>query len=284
MIEVANTGQIEFWNSASGQKWIRFENRLDGGLEPVSLRIIELLGPTRGERCMDVGCGTGATTLVLAKEVASVGEILAVDVSEPLLQRAEVRAQMSGIANARFELCDAQTHNFDGGNFDCIASRFGVMFFDDPVAAFANMKKALRPGGRMVFASWAGLELNPWFSMPMLAAIERLGAPEPKDPDAPGPLAFRNISRVQEILRAAGFCEISASEESISLKFPGGLDEIAELASNLGPASRIAAEKHASEQDKAAISSDIRTRLTDMVSENGVEVPATVNFFRAIAD
>jgi SAM-dependent methyltransferase len=283
MVGDANAGQIEFWNSASGQKWIRFESLLDGAFEPVSLRIIDELHPTQGERCMDVGCGTGATTLLLANQVAAAGSVLAVDVSEQLLQRAEERAQSAGIDNVRFELCDAQTHVFDAGSLDCVASRFGVMFFDDPVAAFVNIKNALRPGGRIAFASWAALELNPWFCAPLQLAVERLGAPEPKDPNAPGPLAFRDISRVQGILGAAGFSDVSAIEESVPLKFPCTLDEAAELASNLGPASRLATEKSASEEDLAAISAGIRSHFADMVTEGGVEVPAKINFFTALA-
>lgn len=282
MSAIENADQIEFWNSPAGEKWIRFEERLDGGLGAVKERLLERANVTAGEHVVDIGCGTGATTLELAGMAGGGGSVLAVDVSRPLLERAAARAASAGLANVSFKLADAQTHAFSPSSADLVVSRFGVMFFADPVAAFANIVRVLKPGGRVSFVSWASLDANPWFKIPRDAAIARLGQPAPTDPDAPGPLAFRDISRVAGILQDAGLSDVRGSEELVNLKFPGTLEDAADLASNLGPASRIAKEKGASLEDIAAIASAVAEQIADMVVADGVSIPARLNFFSAV--
>lgn len=279
----ANASQIEFWNSAAGEKWISYEERLDGGLSSVKNRLIERAAIKPGERVVEIGCGTGGTTLDLARRVGGTGSVLAVDVSEPLLARAEQRVADQGICNTSFSLADAQTHAFEQGSADALVSRFGVMFFADPVAAFANMRRVLKPGGRLSFVSWATMDLNPWFAIPREIAVARLGEPEAGDPDAPGPLAFRDLDRVSDILRRAGFAGIAADEEAVDLVFPGSVRQVAELAGNLGPASRIIAEKDGTPEDRAAITDAIAERIAGYAQGEGVGIPARLNFFDAVA-
>lgn len=281
MDQPANRDQVNYWNAVAGEKWVRFERLLDDAFEPVSARVLDLANIRSGQSVIDIGCGTGAQTLMVSERIGPEGSVLAADVSRPMLERARARAQAQGAGNIRFELCDAQTHDFARDAFDAIVSRFGVMFFDDPVAAFSNLRTALRPGGILAFASWARAEENPWFSMPKRIAVERLGEPAPSDPDAPGPLAFRNIDRVAGILKRAGYSDISAVKEGFKLRFDASVEDVAELAGNIGPAARLANEKQAGEQDMAAIRHAISRHLEAMRNGASIEITGQINLFTA---
>ena len=200
----ANADQATFWNAQPGQNWVDFQADLDAQLSEVTDRLLAACAARPGERVLDIGCGAGGSTLALAAAVGAVGSVLGLDLSEPLLARAEERRRDLALGNVRFARGDAQDHPFAPGGFDLAASRFGVMFFADPVAAFRNIARALRPGGRLVFVAWAGPEHNPWFAIPQRAAVARLGPVAPTPPDAPGPMAFRDAARVTGLLEAAG--------------------------------------------------------------------------------
>jgi SAM-dependent methyltransferase len=186
----ANADQAEYWNSPSGQRWITYQEALDRRLAPVTELLLERADVRGGECVIDVGCGTGATTLRLAAAVGAHDSVLAVDISESLLAAARRRCLEGGHANVRLIRADAQTHRFERACHDLVTSRFGVMFFDDPIGAFRNLARALRPGGRLAFAAWGPLEANPWFALPLQVGVERLGPPQPQPPRAPGPLAL----------------------------------------------------------------------------------------------
>jgi ubiquinone/menaquinone biosynthesis C-methylase UbiE len=156
-------------------------------LEPVGAALIQRAFPGEGGRVLDVGCGAGATTLAMARRVGPAGLCLGVDISAPLVAAAEARAARDGAANARFLCADAQTAELAAGGFDVAMSRFGVMFFDDPDAAFANLRRALKRGGRLTCLAWRGPMENPMFSVPALAAMPYLPPAPPPDPNAPPP-------------------------------------------------------------------------------------------------
>ncbi len=277
-----NADEIEYWNTGPGAKWVAYQGVLDACFVAVKERLLERAAPAPGERVLDIGCGAGATTLDLAIRVGPKGRVLGADVAKPLLQKAEERAARAGLGNARFVRADAQVHAFDPGIFDLMASRFGVMFFSDPVAAFANIARALRRGGRIAFVSWAGIEHNPWFKIPSEAAIARLGNPEPTPPNAPGPMAFQDPARVTDILSKAGLAQASAEAEDLDLTIPGTLDEAAEFATNLGPIARIVREKGGGPDDLAAIARDLSAKLSDYAVEGGLRVPARLIFYSAL--
>ena len=280
--DAANASQIEYWNAGPGSKWAGFQEVLDATFEGVKARLLERTAVTPGERILEIGCGTGATTLDLAAGAGAQGQVVAVDVARPLMERARARAAEAGLGNTAFVLADAQTHGFEAGAFDLVASRFGVMFFEDPVAAFTNIARALRGGGRVSFVSWAGLEANPWFAIPREVAIKRLGEPTPVPPNAPGPMAFQDTAYVADILAEAGLTEISGEVEEIALSVPGPLSEVATFATNLGPVSRILAEKEGTEEDRAAIARVLEERLKVYMTDEGCRVPATFNFYAAV--
>ena len=155
MSEAPNAAQVAYWNDAAGQTWAEMQEALDRQLAPLGRAAMAALAPTPGERLLDIGCGAGQTTLELAAAVAPGGEVLGLDISRPLLEVARARPAVPGV---RFLEGDAQTHAFEPAGFDGAFSRFGVMFFADPPAAFANIRRALKPGGR---AAIQGITINP---------------------------------------------------------------------------------------------------------------------------
>jgi SAM-dependent methyltransferase len=239
---LANADQAEYWNSESGRRWIAHQEALDQRLAPLTELLMARAQVHSGECVIDVGCGTGATTLHLAGAVGAYGSVLAVDISDPLLAVARRRLLQAGHANVRFVLGDAQVHRFERMSYDLVISRFGVMFFEDPVGAFRNLLVALRPGGRLAFVCWRPLEDNPWFALPLEVGIEKLGPPKPRPRRAPGPLALSEPDYINDILSAAGFGCIQIDRVDTWLPGAGSPREEAELASQVGPLARLMRE------------------------------------------
>jgi SAM-dependent methyltransferase len=241
-----NAEQIEYWNGDAGENWSERDEEMDSMLRPLGVAAMAGAAPASGERVVDVGCGCGATSFLLAERVGLSGSVLGVDISAPML--AQARAKLAGLAaGARgvlgFEQADASTHEFPQAAFDLLFSRFGVMFFADPTAAFANMRLALKPGGRLAFLCWGAVEENEWITVPMRSAMAHLPAPEPVDPRAPGPFAFSDGDYVGGILGSAGFTDIDLEAFTPTLRFGRGrsVAETAEFFLDLGPTARALA-------------------------------------------
>lgn len=283
MTEAANTGQAEFWNSGPGETWVRRQTDLDALHRGVTYLLLATAAPCDGERVLDVGCGAGASTFALAEAIGPAGRVTGLDISAPLLARAEVRREELRLGNVGFTLADAQDHLFAPQGLDLVASRFGLMFFADPVAAFANLRRGLRPGGRIAFAAWAGPEHNPWFTLPQRIASARLGPGAPSDPDGPGPMAFRDIDRVRAILTVAGFADADGALAQTDLHHPGGVAAVVELASEVGPTARLLRETAAGAADRTAIAESLAAALQPFRSPDGVRIPAGINLFSARA-
>jgi SAM-dependent methyltransferase len=276
-----NAAQAEFWNARPGQNWVTFQSDLDAMHEAVNALLVEVAAPRSGERVLDIGCGAGASSFALAGEVAPSGHVLGVDISAPLVARAEERRRELGLDGVEFVVADAQSHRFEPGRSDLAASRFGLMFFSDPVAAFRNIAAALRPGGRLAFAAWDRAEDNPWFVWPLRVAEARLGAGTPQPPDAPGPLAFRDRFRVAAILEAAGFADAAGESRAVELHHPGGLEAVMRLAAQVGPVARLVREKAAAPEDVAAIAEATAAEFARFRTADGIRIPARVNLFTA---
>lgn len=278
-----NAEQAEFWNAGPGMNWVRHQLELDANHAEITDRLVAACAVQPGERILDVGCGAGGSTFRLAEGAAGDGEVLGLDISEPLLALAERRRAALGLGTVAFVRKDAQTGTLEPQSRDLIASRFGMMFFADTVAAFRNLAGALRPGGRMVFVAWAGAEENPWFAVPQAAAVARLGAAAPGDPHAPGPMAFRDAGRVLRLLGEAGLREAEAEAADVHIVNDTGLDAIVALCSDIGPLPRMMREKGGTEADKAAILAGIRAGFAPFATPGGVRLPARVILYSARA-
>ncbi|HET6522136.1 MAG TPA: methyltransferase domain-containing protein [Geminicoccaceae bacterium] len=278
----ANADQAEFWNSAAGEEWVASQEALDARLGPLTDLLIERAAVAAGERVIDIGCGTGTTTLRLAGLVGPGGAVLGVDISAPMLAAAERRIARSGRTNVRLLRADAQTHPFEPEVHDLLFSRFGVMFFSDPVAAFRNLLAALRSAaGRLCFICWAPLDANPWFALPLAAAVRRLGPPEPRPPRAPGPLAFSDAAYVEEILTGAGFGKIAI--ERVDTVVPGARTaaEEAAFACEHGPAARLIGARAPDGATLGAIVAEIAAAFQPYETDAGVRMPASVFYVGA---
>ena len=211
--------QAAYWNTAGGQTWVELQEVIDRALAPVGERLLELAFLGEGGRVLDVGCGAGATTLAMARRVGPEGHCLGVDISAPLVAAAQARATREGVGNARFLCADAQSAPLPGG-FDAAISRFGVMFFEDPDAAFANLRTALRPDGRLTAIAWRGPMENPMFSAPAMAAMPLLPPAPPPDPNGPGQFAFADRARVLGILERSGWRDAAVERLDIPQAIP----------------------------------------------------------------
>jgi SAM-dependent methyltransferase len=274
----ANNAQADYWASPAGLKWIEHEFALDTAMSGMLDTMLDAADVLSTDRIIDIGCGTGASTLEAAKR-ASLGHVVGVDISEPLLKRAASRAEAEGAQNTSFLLADAQTHDFSAQPFDLLLSRLGRSFFSDTVAAVKNLSAGLKEDGKMVFFCWASVKENPWFEIPKLAAEERLGTQPQGDPNAPGPTAFQDCSRVVDLMSQAGVSNIEARPIDIVLTPPGGVAGAARAASKVGPAARIMKAYSGTEADERAIESSVMAAFEDFFDGSDVRVPAVVNLF-----
>jgi SAM-dependent methyltransferase len=237
-----NLGQIEYWNGPRGDFWVAEQELRDRELSAFGDAALHAAAPQQGERAIDIGCGCGATTLALAAAVGPAGSVLGVDVSKPMLARAAARA--ADHPHACFQLADAATYPFDR-DAHIVFSRFGVMFFDDPRAAFTNIRRALLPGGRLAFACWRSLADNAWMSVAFQAVRPVVPSAQPTPaPDGPGPLAFADPVRVRSHLEGAGFSEIALTPLDHPMPLGGGrgLEAAAADALTVGPTARLLAD------------------------------------------
>ncbi|MGX8010414.1 class I SAM-dependent methyltransferase [Mesorhizobium sp. ORM8.1] len=228
-----NTRQAALWNDASGKTWVEMQPILDKILAPFERLVVDAGYPGEGGNVLDIGCGAGATTLAMARRVGNDGNCVGLDISQPLVALATERTRVEEVANASFEAGDAQVYAFESGHFDAVVSRFGVMFFDDPVAAFTNIRKAARRQGKLAFVAWRGPAENDFMTTAARAAAPFLPpAPEP-DPDAPGQFAFADGAKVKRILEASGWSSIEVERADVPCQIAQG--DLMTYATRLGP-------------------------------------------------
>jgi SAM-dependent methyltransferase len=267
-----NAQQITYWNETAGPKWVALAEVLDAQIRGLGEAAMDRLRIGPGERVLDVGCGTGQTSLELARRVGPDGRVTAMDISAPMLGRARDRARAAGAANVTFVGADVQTHRFEPAAVDVGFSRFGVMFFADPVAAFTNLHGALRAGGRLGFVCWQALPENPWMAVPVMAAAQHITLPIPASPDAPGPFAFANADRVRTILERAGFADVGFVDQRATLTVggKGPLEQAVSFILQMGPAA--AAIREATPDLRETISAAVRDALAPYHGPEGVQM------------
>src|SRR3954466_13964021 len=264
-----NAYQVADWNGQSGERWVANQARLDAMLVVFGQAAIEAAAPATGECVLDVGCGSGASSLALAARVGAGGQVLGVDISEPLIGRARALAPQD--TPALFQVADASSAELPESAFDILFSRFGVMFFDDPTGAFAHMRRALRPGGRVAFVCWRGAAENDWVRLPMDAIKGIVPPTAPPDPEVPGPFSFGDRGRVVRILTAAGFTDIAIAPFDVSIPFGGGerrgaaVDDAVKMTFEVGPLARALADQP--DDNRARASAAVRAAFAGRAGE-----------------
>lgn len=272
---MSNADQIDYWNGAAGQTWARMQERMDAVLTPVTAGLLSLAAPQPGEDVLDIGCGSGETTLALAGAVGDDGSVLGLDISEPLLERARERAEEL-LSDAEFRNADASQFDAESG-FVLIVSRFGVMFFDDPTAAFTNLHRLAAPGGRLCFACWQPPSENLWATLATSALVDILPPSPPSDPLAPGPFAFADPERVHEILAAAGWQDIAFHALPFGMVVGVGDDPVASAVQfnlRIGPAARSIREAGPDVEPAAKLA--LAAALKPYLADGVVSLPAAI--------
>jgi len=269
-----NADQIAYWNGPGGEHWTERQPLQDILLAPISQILIDSAAASPGERIIDVGCGCGSTSIALAQAVAPSGFVLGIDISAPMLARARQLAPKT--LPVDFVLADATVHPFDPASFDLLVSRFGVMFFAEPALSFANLRRALKPAGRLAFACWREPRENPMLMTPLQAAYKHVPKLPQPGPEDPGPFSFASEERVRRILREAGFVDVAIVPRNLSLDIAigRGLEAAVQGAIEIGPASR-ALHDHP-EDVRAAAKESIREALKPFVRGVSVPLPAAI--------
>jgi SAM-dependent methyltransferase len=269
-----NADQIAYWNGPGGQRWADRQQSQDIVLAPVADVVIDRAKAKSGERIVDVGCGAGATSIAFAQQVGPTGHVMGIDISAPMLARARQVAP-PGLP-VEFVLADATVYPFVPAGFDLLVSRFGVMFFAEPALSFANLHRALKPSGRLVFACWREPRDNPFFMAPLQAVYQHVPKLPPPGPDDPGPFAFASAARVQRILGEAGFSGIAMEPVDLSLDVAigRGLEAAVQGAREIGPAARALAEQPP--EVVAAATKSIREALAPFASGASVPLRASI--------
>ena len=265
-VAFANIEQAEFW-SQFAPTWLELEDQLEEVGGPPGELAMDRLELLPGHKVVDLGCGTGRTTLELASRVGPGGQAVGVDISAEMLARGRERAARLGIRNVEFVHADIQVHDFGESRFDAAYSRFGVMFFTDPVTAFANVGRALCPGGVLSFVCWQGVFDNEWMLIPGAAVAEVIGSlPPMPGPGEPGPFSLADPGRVRAVLEAAGFGSVTITPHADHIVISE--DQIPEVAVASARAGGVRealrdADDHTRQRALAAIEQALRGRVQD---------------------
>lgn len=278
-----NADQRTYWREAAGRDWVALQADMDALLAPALDAVLDAAEITAGERILDIGCGTGALSRAAANKTGAGGHVTGLDISATMLGRAAEHAPRGGAAPVAWLEADAQTHAFEAGAFDCCISRFGVMFFADPVAAFSNLRRGARPGGRLAAITWRGPEDSPYFRLMGRVRAELAGPAPASDPHAPGPMAFADADRVVAMLNAAGW-DAEARRVEVTLVPRGGIDGFVDQALRVGPLGAALKSGDLSERDVPAAQDRLREVFAPMTEPGGgLRIPNALNLFTARA-
>ena len=275
-----NAGQSESWNGENGLRWVANAAERDRVLAPVGDLLLATASPMVGDAILDIGCGCGVTTLMAATRAGVTGSAIGIDLSMPMLDVARERATAAGAVNVTFVHGDAQTYEFTPGSVDVVIGRFGTMFFSDPGAAFANIRGALRPGGRLCLATWQPLGANEWLMVPGAAILHHTELPTGQL-EGPGMFAQSDPAIVTEVLSAAGFGDIHVDPAEVTFTLGHTLDEAIDYLADAGPGRALLQSIPEGAARDGAIA-DVRGALVDHHHPDGVQLHGGIWLINAI--
>ncbi len=281
-----NQEQIDYWNGESGQRWAEQDRVMARLLQPIGDALLDHAELDQCLHVVDVGCGGGSQSRLLAKRLSSDATVTGIDISEPLLAVAQANNQATeNAANIEYLLADAAEYDFPTGKFDGLFSRFGVMFFSDPVAAFTNLRKALCDGGKLAFSCWQGIDKNDWARIPVETAMQYVSLPDNMVPDAegPGPFAFARAERIESILQQAGFSNIQITSRIQQIRIgeaPTLPESIREMA-GAGPVQRLLVGQDDSVKEK--VYKALESTMAPYYQNGAITLPSAIWFVTARA-
>ena len=278
----ANAQQADYWTSVGGRHWVAEQQQFDHMLAAFGAEARRTLAAMPGEHILDVGCGTATSTIALSGAVGPSGSVVGCDISPTMIDAARVRTV--DLSNVSFAIADAQTDDLlQAQAFDAVFSRFGVMFFADPSAAFTNIAAAARPGGRLTFVCWQNEQENPWISMP--AQVMRSFTPDPVLPPAgaPGPFAFADPARIEAILAATPWREVTITPFTATMQLGGGLGLDPALQQSMGTRAAQGLREQVDDETYARAVDAVRSELAEHLDDNGaVAYPGAVWIVSAV--
>jgi SAM-dependent methyltransferase len=276
MSSVVNSGMRDFWNNAGGRMWVNYQDIIEIGMSPLGINAMDRLGIAPNDRVLDIGCGCGDTTIELARRVGKDGYVLGVDISEMIISSAKKKINLKKQSHVDFKCLDAQNYDFDKTSFDVIFSRFGVMFFDDPIAAFSNLRASLRSNGHIAFVCWQPVTAIEWISLPLEIISRHIEPPPspPPQPEAPGGFSFGDANRVERILSSAGYSDINIEPYHSKINIGKSLDEAQAFLTHIGPAGSILENPEIDSEVRMRFIEDLHNTLKAHQTEKGVSLGA----------
>lgn len=278
--------QLEYWNGESGQRWAEQDALMARLLQPVGEALLDHAGLDQCHHVVDVGCGGGSQSRMLAKRLSADAKITGIDISEPLLAVAKGNnSQVENTASIEYLLADAEEYNFPTAQFDGLFSRFGVMFFSDPIAAFTNLRKSLSDEAKLAFACWQAMEKNDWVRIPIEIAMQYVTLPDNMVPDAeaPGPFALAREERIRGILLQAGFnnIEVVSHLQEVRLGESSNLQESIREMADIAPVQRLLVGQD--ESVKEQVYKALETNMAQYYQDGAIVLPGAIWFVTATA-
>ena len=276
---IINDEQYEYWNKGIGQKWVKEDNSLNERFAILTKEFFSRANINKNEKVLDIGCGGGITSFEASKLVGKDGYVLGADISEILLDLA--KKNYSNIENLEFKYCDVQNYKFKKNIFSKVISRFGVMFFENPIVAFRNIYNSIQDGGSLHFVCWTNVLENEFFTAAANIIIKHLNKEFPQVTRAPGPFAFSEKKYVKQILNASGFKNIKVDKIYTSISTYDDSKKDGELLFNIGLAGRLLAEENLSEEELSNIKGKIIKMSQNKQVDGKVTYKACLNFVSA---
>ena len=278
-----NAREAEYWNSGATRVWADRYEAIDALFAGLTQTVLDHAAPGSGEHVLDIGCGSGTTVLELAARVGSAGHVLGADFAQASVARARERIAASGLANAKVILADVSTHAFAPKQFDLVFSRFGVMFFTDPIATLSRLRSAMKPNGRLTLTVFRAAERNPWATAPIASVRHLLPPAAPPGPEDPGQFSWADPARIERILGGAGFRDVSLTPHHPAMRLaePGGTDAATQLAMSVGPGVRATLDASAALRE--AVRAGLRAFFQQLDGPQGIVLPGAIWIVKARA-
>jgi ubiquinone/menaquinone biosynthesis C-methylase UbiE len=281
ILVLENIEQKNYWNNTASQKWIKEYDSIKYRLKEVTDHFFKILPKLDNFKILDVGCGTGETLLSLSKLIDKNSKVTAIDISQSMIEFAKNKlSAQSNFNQYAFVVDDAQTHIFNKNYYDLIISRFGMMFFSDPLFAFKNIYNSLKFGGEILFCTWSGIKDNDFFGIPLITLSNYLDVSIPNFDNQPGPMSLSEPRLIRSLLEHSGFNDVEVITKKVNLMGLENLDQQLFILLNIGPTGRLFKESKL-DQDKKKISilkEQLKKNLKNRIHKNELILSANVHF------